>query len=261
MPEPKTEGRMSYGGTLRPGEGDALALACNVQKGKRIPRRGEVGYSAEEISKFEEAWYVMSGSRHRKTNAVRIRKENQVYSAEDNRALAMFNYEEMANRNKRLSMLLAACLIKIAPTTSNARRNHAFRFLSPHPQLEHPNLFNNLASMPQLDCNAPAEDDDDFEPPHDYGPPLPPPPAPVNPNSNSHLSLLHLSFNQDHACFAACTDNGFRIYDCNPYRELFRLDSDQGGGIRIVDMLFRCKILALVLIWDDPQYPPNKVMI
>ncbi|KAK3014470.1 hypothetical protein RJ639_009019 [Escallonia herrerae] len=139
--------------------------------------------------------------------------------------------------------------------------NSNLGFLSPHPQLEHQNLFNNLAPMPQLDCNAPAEDDDDFEPPHDYGPPLPPSPLPVNPNSNSHLSLLHLFFNKDHACFAAGTDNGFRIYDCDPYRELFRRDFDQGGGIRIVDMLFRYNILALVLIWDDPQYPPNKVMI
>ena len=32
---------------------------------------------------------VMSGSRHRRMNAVRIRKENQVYSAEEKRALAM----------------------------------------------------------------------------------------------------------------------------------------------------------------------------
>ncbi|KAK3007856.1 hypothetical protein RJ639_014585, partial [Escallonia herrerae] len=134
-------------------------------------------------------------------------------------------------------------------------------FFSPHPQLELPDLFNSLAPMPQLDCNAP-EEDDDFEPPHDYGPPLPPPPPPaVNPNSNSHPSLLHLSFNQDYACFAAGTDNGFRIYDCDPYRELFRRDFDQGGGIRIVDMLFRCNILALVGGGPDPQYPPNKVMI
>ena len=40
----------------------------------------------------------MSGSRHKRMNAVRMRKENQVYSAEEKRALAMFNYEEKQKR-------------------------------------------------------------------------------------------------------------------------------------------------------------------
>ncbi|KAK8718029.1 hypothetical protein V6N13_045278 [Hibiscus sabdariffa] len=86
-PLPRAEGHISYGGALRPGEGDAIAQY--VQQGKRIPRRGEVGLSAEEIQKFESLGFVMSGSRHQRMNAIRIRKENQVYSAEDKRALAM----------------------------------------------------------------------------------------------------------------------------------------------------------------------------
>ncbi|KAL1830573.1 hypothetical protein ACET3Z_000224 [Daucus carota] len=100
MPLPKAEGHISYGGALRPGEGDAIAQY--VQQGKRIPRRGEVGLSADEISKFETLGYVMSGSRHQRMNAIRIRKENQVYSAEDKRALAMFNYEEKAKREQKV---------------------------------------------------------------------------------------------------------------------------------------------------------------
>lgn len=100
MPLPKAEGHISYGGALRPGEGDAIAQY--VQQGKRIPRRGEVGLSAEEIQKFESLGYVMSGSRHQRMNAIRIRKENQVYSAEDKRALAMFNYEEKAKREHKV---------------------------------------------------------------------------------------------------------------------------------------------------------------
>ena len=35
-------------------------------------------------------------------NAIRIRKENQVYSAEEQRALAMINYEERAARESQL---------------------------------------------------------------------------------------------------------------------------------------------------------------
>ncbi|KAL5701886.1 hypothetical protein ACHQM5_027171 [Ranunculus cassubicifolius] len=100
MPLPRAEGHISYGGALRPGEGDAIAQY--VQQGKRIPRRGEVGLSADEIQRYEDLGYVMSGSRHQRMNAIRIRKENQVYSAEDKRALAMFNYEEKSKREHKV---------------------------------------------------------------------------------------------------------------------------------------------------------------
>ncbi|KAH9302134.1 hypothetical protein KI387_013717, partial [Taxus chinensis] len=99
-PAPRAERHISYGGALRPGEGDAIAQC--VQQGKRIPRRGEVGLSADEIQKFESLGYVMSGSRHQRMNAICIRKENQVYSAEGKRALAMFNYEEKSKREHKV---------------------------------------------------------------------------------------------------------------------------------------------------------------
>ena len=45
-----------------------------VESGQRIPRRGEIGLSSEQIENFEASGYVMSGSRHRRMNAVRMRK-------------------------------------------------------------------------------------------------------------------------------------------------------------------------------------------
>merc|ERR1712066_735164 len=95
-----SQSRGSYGGALLPGEGDAMAEY--VKSGMRIPRRGEVGITAEAIENLASLGYVMSGSRHRRMNSVRIRKENQVYSAEEKRALAMYNFEEKANRESML---------------------------------------------------------------------------------------------------------------------------------------------------------------
>lgn len=92
--------KADYGTHLRPGEG--TAMAAYVQSGERIPRRGEVGLEASEIEKFEKAGYVMSGSRHARMNAVRIRKENQVYTAEEKAALAMFNFEENKKKEERV---------------------------------------------------------------------------------------------------------------------------------------------------------------
>jgi hypothetical protein len=90
----------AYGAFLRPGEG--AAMAAFVQANKRIPRRGEVGWGGDEIEKMENLGYVMSGSRHKRMNEVRIRKENQVYSAEEKRALALYNFEEKAAREAKL---------------------------------------------------------------------------------------------------------------------------------------------------------------
>lgn len=52
----------SFGHALLPGEG--AAMAEYVKAGKRIPRRGEIGLTSEEIADFEKSGYVMSGSRY-----------------------------------------------------------------------------------------------------------------------------------------------------------------------------------------------------
>eukprot|EP00592_Proboscia_alata_P023486 CAMPEP_0194409940 /NCGR_PEP_ID=MMETSP0176-20130528/7881_1 /TAXON_ID=216777 /ORGANISM="Proboscia alata, Strain PI-D3" /LENGTH=849 /DNA_ID=CAMNT_0039210883 /DNA_START=141 /DNA_END=2690 /DNA_ORIENTATION=- len=91
----------AYGSALLPGEGAAIAQF--VQQNLRIPRRGEIGYSGDDITHYETSGYVMSGSRHARMNAVRIRKENQIYSAEEQRALALITYEE--NQQKEAALL------------------------------------------------------------------------------------------------------------------------------------------------------------
>lgn len=91
---------MNYGGALRPGEGEAIAQF--VQQNMRIPRRGEIGWKAEEIEGLETHGYVMSGSRHARMNAVRLRKENQVYSAEEKRALALISFEEKQQKENKV---------------------------------------------------------------------------------------------------------------------------------------------------------------
>jgi hypothetical protein len=109
MPLPKSNAAMGdvavnggqYGKALLPGEGQAIAQY--VQQNLRIPRRGEIGYSGNEIEKYEDSGFVMSGSRHAKMNAVRIRKENQVYSAEEQRALALITMEE--NQQKEAALM------------------------------------------------------------------------------------------------------------------------------------------------------------
>ncbi|KAL9181296.1 hypothetical protein ACHAXT_010101 [Thalassiosira profunda] len=71
----------AYGGALLPGEGEALAQY--VQQNMRIPRRGEIGYASADIDAFRE--------------------ENQIYSAEEQRALALITLEE--NQQKENALL------------------------------------------------------------------------------------------------------------------------------------------------------------
>jgi len=71
--------------------------------------------------------------------------------------------------------------------------------------------------------------------------------------------ILYCNFNQDQSCFAIGTQSGFKIFQTNPFKESFF--RDLGGGIVIVEMLFKCNILALVGGGQNPKFPTNKVII
>lgn len=94
------ESSVHYGKAMRPGEGEKIAAF--VQEGVRIPRRGEIGLSSNEIESYETQGYVMSGSRNRRMEAVRIRKENQVYTVEELAALRDFSREERQLREDKV---------------------------------------------------------------------------------------------------------------------------------------------------------------
>ncbi|XVF24286.1 hypothetical protein REPUB_Repub13aG0114300 [Reevesia pubescens] len=109
-------------------------------------------------------------------------------------------------------------------------------------------------------------------PPLLHSPSLHPPQSPISddPSSFAHpldfphnidqTELLSVSWNQDYGCFAAATSLGFRIYNSQPFEETFRRDL-KSGGFKIVEMLFRCNIFALVGGDSNSHYPSNKVII
>lgn len=84
-------------------------MAAYLQEGKRIPRRGEIGLSSDQIEAYESAGFVMSGSRHRRMNAVRIRKENQVISAEEKRGILKMQAEEKAKKEAQIVAQVRRC--------------------------------------------------------------------------------------------------------------------------------------------------------
>ena len=72
--------------------------------------------------------------------------------------------------------------------------------------------------------------------------------------------LLFVGFNQDQGCFAIGTSDGFTIFNVDPFKETFRRVFEN-GGIGIVEMLFRCNLIAIVGGGLNPKYPTNKCLI
>jgi WD40 repeat protein len=91
---------------------------------------------------------------------------------------------------------------------------------------------------------------------------------PAEDEDDSNDDILSFAFNQDGGCLAIGTRRGFRICNVSPFQETFRrtfsssaTQESMGGGIAIVEMLFRCNLLALVGGGPSPKYPPNKVIM
>ncbi|CBY13030.1 unnamed protein product [Oikopleura dioica] len=78
--------------------GEGVQLAEIIEEQSRIPRRGEVGHSEADIDHYENAGYIMSGNRHRRMEAVRLKKESQIYSVEEKRALQIYTRQERENK-------------------------------------------------------------------------------------------------------------------------------------------------------------------
>ena len=69
---------------------------------KRIARRGEIGRTSEEISGFESQGYVMSGSRNRRMEAVRQKKESAVLTLEEQRVMDQMDVEAKVAREQAM---------------------------------------------------------------------------------------------------------------------------------------------------------------
>uniref|UniRef100_A0A6N2LE91 Autophagy-related protein 18a n=1 Tax=Salix viminalis TaxID=40686 RepID=A0A6N2LE91_SALVM len=82
-----------------------------------------------------------------------------------------------------------------------------------------------------------------------------------NPAQVAAPPIYHLSFNQNHTCFSVGLQNGFRVFDADPFKPSFSRESDTHGGIGLVAMLYRSNLFCLVGGGPNPIYPVNKVMV
>ncbi|GLC67754.1 hypothetical protein PLESTF_000602000 [Pleodorina starrii] len=67
--------------------------------------------------------------------------------------------------------------------------------------------------------------------------------------SQQQEEVLHVGFNQDYGCFSCGTTNGFRVYNCEPFKETVMIWDDHQGKC-IGEMTFRSQVRAVRLRRD-----------
>ena len=78
--------------------------------------------------------------------------------------------------------------------------------------------------------------------------------------SGVESSLLTCAFNQDGGCLAVGTTSGFSVHNLHPQYTL-SVQRDLQGGIGLVEMLFRCNLMAIVGGGPSPHAAPHRVLI
>ena len=73
-------------------------------------------------------------------------------------------------------------------------------------------------------------------------------------------SLLTCAFNQDGGCLAIGTNTGFSVHNLHPQYAV-SVQRQLQGGIGLVEMLFRCNLMAIVGGGGAPHSPPHRVLI
>lgn len=76
---------------------------------------------------------------------------------------------------------------------------------------------------------------------------------------NEQISGLNFAnFNQDYSCISVGYENGFRIFNCDPFTQCYeRID----GSIGIVEMLFCSSLLAIVGTGEQSSLSPRRLKI
>lgn len=73
--------------------------------------------------------------------------------------------------------------------------------------------------------------------------------------------LRSLRFNQDQSCFVCALDDGLRVFNLDPIREMSHLRHELVGSVSKAEMLYKTNLIAFVGGGKKPRFPDNVVMV